>query len=198
MIDRAIFDKFNRFKMSKATGSTMYTWIVLGISALVCFLSACNPPRVMVAERRSDTEEHGRVWKLRESVLSLGMQQLGIAYLRGGKNPKGFDCSGLVYFVFKSNGLEAGACSTDQCILGEEIPLAEAQPGDLLFFGNSKSINHVAILTTNTKDNLSVLHSTSSKGVIHENIIKSDYWIRRLKKAVRFESYLRSEPVAYK
>ncbi|MGB5023938.1 MAG: hypothetical protein WBO44_01255, partial [Saprospiraceae bacterium] len=59
-------------------------------------------------------------------------------------------------------------------------------------------IVHVGIITESKKDRLMVIHSTSSKGVIEENILKSDYWIMRMHKVCSLNSYLHEAAVSLK
>ena len=61
---------------------------------------------------------------------------------------------------------------------GKKISVDNAQPGDLLFFRRSRggSVFHVALVVKNEPNNLTVVHSTSSRGVIVENIRNSSYW----------------------
>lgn len=79
------------------------------------------------------------------SVIALANEQLGIDYVWGGKSPSGFDCSGLTQYVFRhALGVEIGEWTLPQSQYGERIPVSEAQPGDLYFWGEGVA-RHVAL-----------------------------------------------------
>jgi cell wall-associated NlpC family hydrolase len=46
----------------------------------------------------------------------------------------------------------------------------------LIFFGKNGKVSHVAMVVSNTYEGISVVHSTTSKGVMVQNITKSTYW----------------------
>ncbi len=69
------------------------------------------------------------------------------------------------------------------------IDIEKAQPGDLVFFKRDKGpIFHVSIITAYEKGSLQVIHSTSSRGVIIENILSSPYWNNKIHKVISLAS----------
>src|SRR5208283_3048517 len=70
------------------------------------------------------------------AIVTDATQYLGVPYLWGGTSPQtGFDCSGLVQHVFGDLGVSLPRTSYEQVNAGTPVAsLAEAQPGDLLFF----------------------------------------------------------------
>ncbi len=79
------------------------------------------------------------------SIVETALHFIGIPYLWGGELPEtGFDCSGLVKYVFGLHGVELPHYSGYQAELGEPVERVEdLRPGDLVFFGNP--IHHVGI-----------------------------------------------------
>ena len=67
----------------------------------------------------------------------------GIPYVWGGASPSGFDCSGLVMYVFAQHGVTLPHYSGYQFRMGEKIALADIQPNDVVFFGNP--VHHVGL-----------------------------------------------------
>ena len=61
----------------------------------------------------------------------------------GRQSPGGFDCSGLVQYVYKKLGVELPRRSSDQARAGQPVALADLQKGDLVFFGTP--VDHVGI-----------------------------------------------------
>jgi cell wall-associated NlpC family hydrolase len=82
-------------------------------------------------------------------VVADARRYLGVPYLWGGTDPsKGLDCSGLVQQVYGDLGIDLPRVSRDQANVGTPVSsLADAQPGDLLFFGSP--VHHVAIYEGN-------------------------------------------------
>lgn len=115
---------------------------------------------------------------LRRNVVSYGEKFVGTGYRYAGTDPKtGFDCSGFTSYVLKEFNVKVSPASSKQATEGRPVPLDRAQPGDLIFFGeNSKNIQHVALLVKRSGDGLTCVHSTTSRGVIVENVTKSAYW----------------------
>ncbi len=69
------------------------------------------------------------------AIVSEASRFLGVPYVWGGSSPSGFDCSGLVQYVFGQLGVTLPRGSVDQSEVGTPVAsLAQAQPGDLLFF----------------------------------------------------------------
>lgn len=121
-------------------------------------------------------------------IAQTAKQYLGSQYQYGGNGPNSFDCSGLIVRVFKENNIEVPRVSSEQAKVGRKIPLSQVKPGDLLFFSKGKqggSINHVALVVHAKASGVTVIHSTSSKGVIQENIMDSAYWGPRFRFARR-------------
>ena len=83
---------------------------------------------------------------VRVDVCQYAKEFLGNPYVWGGTSlTKGADCSGFVLSVFKKYGVSLPHSSVAQANCGTTIKVSEAQPGDLIFYGNGRSINHVAI-----------------------------------------------------
>lgn len=83
---------------------------------------------------------------VRVDLCQYAKEFLGNPYVWGGTSlTKGADCSGFVLSVFKKYGVSLPHSSVAQAGSGTTIKVSEAQPGDLIFYGNGKSINHVAI-----------------------------------------------------
>ncbi|MGG5343603.1 NlpC/P60 family protein [Enterococcus sp. AZ192] len=79
-------------------------------------------------------------------VVNLALKYLGVPYLSGGNTPAGFDCSGLVQYVYKNAvNINLPRVTTGQETSGREVSLNSLQKGDLLFWGAKGATYHVAI-----------------------------------------------------
>jgi murein DD-endopeptidase len=86
--------------------------------------------------------------EMRESIKRTALAQVGRPYRAGGSTRSGFDCSGLVQFVFAQNGIHVPRTSSDQRDIGDDgLDLDEAHVGDLLFYKVDSwfGVDHVAI-----------------------------------------------------
>ena len=64
------------------------------------------------------------------------------------------------------------------------IPLSEGKPGDLIFFKKVGKIDHVGIISRRSRNKVWVIHSTSSRGVMEEEILSSTYWQGKVYKVI--------------
>jgi cell wall-associated NlpC family hydrolase len=67
----------------------------------------------------------------------------GVPYLWGGATPAGFDCSGLVMYVYAQHGVTLPHYSGAQFLQGAKVEYSQLLPGDLVFFGSP--IHHVGM-----------------------------------------------------
>lgn len=89
-------------------------------------------------------------------VVQVALSFIGAPYVWGGSTPAGFDCSGFVYYIFKTCGLDWPRMTADgqyKSSYGERISPAEIQPGDVIFFDwdSDGIMDHVGIYLGNDK-----------------------------------------------
>lgn len=97
---------------------------------------------------------------VRVDLCQYAKEFLGNPYVWGGTSlTKGADCSGYVLSIFKKYGVSLPHSSRAQANYGTKISLSDAKPGDLVFYGNGKYINHVAIYIGGGQ----VIHASSPK-----------------------------------
>jgi cell wall-associated NlpC family hydrolase len=82
------------------------------------------------------------VTKLRGQVVRNALAERGVSYVYGGESRSGFDCSGLVRFVYGRIGISLPHYTGTQWEHGIPVPRWALKPGDLLFF---RGLGHVAI-----------------------------------------------------
>jgi peptidoglycan DL-endopeptidase CwlO len=75
-------------------------------------------------------------------VVGIAMHYLGVPYVWGGASPAGFDCSGLVMYVFAQMGVSLPHSSYAQAAMGTPVSMSQLEPGDLVFFTGA---SHVGI-----------------------------------------------------
>jgi peptidoglycan DL-endopeptidase CwlO len=75
-------------------------------------------------------------------AVALARGELGVAYVWGGESPSGFDCSGLVAYVYGRLGVRLPRVAADQYRAGRHVSRSSLRPGDLVFF---HGLGHVGI-----------------------------------------------------
>lgn len=135
-----------------------------------------QPPVVDAPE----IKETAATSKEREEIIKYAKKQLGVPYKWAGVDPNGFDCSGFTSFVMKEFKVTLSRRAEDQYNSSVKVKQKNAQKGDLVFFNNGSGISHVGIIVSAKGEPLTMIHASSSKGVIITNIEESEYWLKRL------------------
>ncbi len=155
--------------------------ILVGGALLGTFVitSACSlePPHATAqyASHSPATSQH--------KAVSIAEQMLGKPYRYGGNTPKGFDCSGLVYYSYSKAGYPIGRDSKSQ--IAQTIPIdpRELRPGDLVFFNIGGSNTHIGIYTGNGQ----FIHAPSSGKRVSYASMHDKYWREHFVRAGRLK-----------
>jgi peptidoglycan DL-endopeptidase CwlO len=105
---------------------------------------ALEAQRWLTADLRADVADPGQ--ELRDHVALDALQQIGVPYVWGGATPQGFDCSGLVMWLYAKYGVALPHFAASQFHLGPQITKDELRPGDLVFFHD---LGHVGMYIGN-------------------------------------------------
>lgn len=110
---------------------------------------------------------------LAKQIIATAKQYIGVPYVWGGTSPNGFDCSGLVYYVFRQHGITLNRTAATQYQHGTYVSKADLQAGDLVFFQNTykSGISHVGIYIGGGQ----FIHASSSAGVTI-SYLSNSYW----------------------
>lgn len=80
-----------------------------------------------------------------QQLVDVATRQLGVPYRRGGADPDGFDCSGLVQFAHLFIGVRVPRTAADQMAASTPVERDALRAGDLVFFRIGAGIDHVGI-----------------------------------------------------
>jgi cell wall-associated NlpC family hydrolase len=126
----------------------------------------------------------GRAVSSAQELVMQAMGMIGIRYTFGGKSPDtGFDCSGLVRYVFdRVTGRLLPPTSYELSAVGVQVNAAELQPGDLVFFNTrGRKFSHVGIYVGEGR----FIHAPSRGGSVHIVSMRAPYWLARFDGARR-------------
>ncbi len=115
-----------------------------------------------------------KVQNTAKQITDRAKTYVGVPYKFGGTNPKGFDCSGFVQYVFNQSKITLPRTVDAQYKVGKALTLKELKQGDLVFFSTyEKGASHCGIYLEQGK----FIHA-SSHGVMVSNLDES-YWKMR-------------------
>jgi len=119
----------------------------------------------------------------------MALSLRGAPYQNGGSDPTGFDCSGLVWYVFDQHGVRLPRTVTEQSQLGSHVDKREVRAGDLLFFDtggarlSGSRATHVGISIGGDE----FVHAPSTTGEVRVERLGSSYWSPRFLEARRVQ-----------
>ena len=110
-------------------------------------------------------------------MVATALAFRGVPYRNGGSDPTGFDCSGLVQYVFAQVGTPLPRETREQFRVGRDVQPSEILPGDLVFFETvSRGPSHVGVAIGGGE----FVHAPTSRGVVRVERLASSYWSTRL------------------
>jgi murein DD-endopeptidase len=141
--------------------------------ALALSLAACSFHR---------HEESPETQAIRRAIVLEALGQIGRPYVYGGRTPDGFDCSGLVQYVYAQAGVAVPRSTRELLDAAERIDLDEAQPGDLLFYRFGWfGIDHVAVYLGDGE----AVHAPASGRTVIVAPVGNQWWMDRFVEAAR-------------
>ena len=151
------------------------------------------PPAVLEAFAKMQSAESVRMAKAsvadpttNEDLIREALAHRGKPYVWGGASRGGFDCSGLVLYVFrKKRGMSLPHSASAQARMGSPVAREDLQPGDLVFFAGTyrRGISHVGIYVGENK----MIHAANERRDVRIDTLDGyygrKYWgARRLTK----------------
>jgi len=112
-----------------------------------------------------------------DALVETALSFRGVPYVFGGNDPQtGFDCSGLVRFVFAQYSIDVPRTVADQFRIGIPVRLTDLRAGDLVFFSTTgPGPTHVGIAVSRDQ----FIHAPTTNGVVRVEPVDSTYWHER-------------------
>lgn len=117
------------------------------------------------------------------AAVDSALNKLGSSYVYGATGNGGYDCSGLVYSVYKNElGVSVPRSSREQSQYGEQVSKSDLQTGDLVFFNTSgRGVSHVGIYMGDGD----FVHASSGQRKVMVSNLGEDYYSSRYVNATR-------------
>ena len=120
----------------------------------------------------------GTIWDLRGKLVLLTDNLIGLPYRWGGTDIDGFDCSGLVVYVYDCFGIKLVRTARKQAGMDKRVSLSDARPGDVVVF-KLNSRWHSGIYRGNNR----FIHAPNSRTRVRLEVL-SPYWNSRLRAVI--------------
>lgn len=150
--------------------------------ALAALASGCGGGRTVVRQSPPPKAVPPSAWPrvlperpdAANAVLMRALSLVGTPYRYGGNTPEGgFDCSGLVGYVFRDMlGQPLPRSSADLAHAGRDIAPTRMAAGDLVVFGDTAAVGHVGIYVGEGR----FVHAPSSGGTVRLDRLDGPYW----------------------
>ena len=121
----------------------------------------------------------------RNDLVKNARSFVGVKYRWGGEGPGGFDCSGFTTYLYRKAGLSIPHNAQRQSELGKHVNMADARPGDLIFFGKrygaSYNVSHTGMVYSNEEGKIMIIHCPN-RGVTIEgdgDVSWDKYWKKK-------------------
>jgi cell wall-associated NlpC family hydrolase len=169
--------------MSSGSARAIQRWRIAGVTA-VLFLQGCSidpyrppqPPPTTWGSAPAPAPSVG------DDIALRAISQLGKPYVWGGADLTGFDCSGLVRFIYDQVGIPVPRTAAEQFSAAKPVDLGGLKPGDLLFFRTQgRRISHVAIYTGEGR----FVHAPRSGQPVEFRMLDDEYYRAHLAGAGR-------------
>lgn len=149
----------------------------------VMLLAACGSAPT-VREKSAVAARHPELTGGAEEVVLFSLGLLETKYRFGGRNPEaGFDCSGMVSYVFqRAAGLRLAGSAADIAKQGRPVATSAMKPGDLVFFNTlRRPRSHVGIYLGDGR----FIHAPSSRGAarVRTDSLTEGYFASRFEEA---------------
>lgn len=119
-----------------------HRWEVLAVRAIEAGGESIDPGNCSAGTAVPPSEAAAR-------AISFALGEVGKPYVWGATGPGSYDCSGLMLRAYESAGVTLPRTSREQYWAGSQVPVDQAQPGDMLFWAydtsDPESIHHVAM-----------------------------------------------------
>lgn len=145
---------------------------------LAITLAACGTPPPNSAGRQTELPTPSAQTATRNDVALFAMSLLDTRYAWGGRGPAmGFDCSGLVSYVYKeAAGLKLRGSSADLGRLSRPVEKARLQPGDLVFFNTlGARHSHVGVYVGDGR----FVHASNERTGVRMDSLNNRYYAQR-------------------
>ena len=120
------------------------------------------------------------------TLIDSAYSYIGTPYKWAGTSRSGMDCSGFVSTAFSAINVPLSRSSIEMSTQGRDIPLSQAEVGDLLFFKTNRKrnrISHVGIVV-GVGDEVKFIHASVSQGITVSSL-SEDYWQKAYAKTSR-------------
>jgi cell wall-associated NlpC family hydrolase len=149
----------------------------MAIALAAIALAACAPfkskPEIAISRGPNPLHHHGE--EAANDILFRAIGLVGTPYRYGGNTPdSGFDCSGLVDYVFRDVAAVSLPRTADDIsrVEATEIGRNDLASGDLIFFGQRRHITHVGIYVGEGR----FVHAPNEGGTVRLDFLDGVYW----------------------
>lgn len=170
-------------RASLSMSASLRPWLYAGLLPLAsllfagCATAPVSAPVASPPAANAAPEPEPAGVPVRAEIIQHAHAMIGTPYRFGGTTPRGFDCSGLVFYSYQKVGITVPRTTREQYQVTRPVPEDQLQPGDLLFFRLKKSgISHVAIYAGGGE----FIHAPSTGKRVTRASMDDPFWRPRL------------------